>query len=85
MKNKIFLIKHINDDDVYYDEHAGFVVVAANEEAARQMCVYDITDNGEYTWNKHEAARFLDPAVTSCEEITSKHPAGILLEDFHAG
>ncbi len=55
----------------------GFVIRAESEEQARALAITG------YGWGNKEY--FLDPALTTCVELSSDGEPGIIMEDFHAG
>ncbi len=69
---KLFVLKRLNS--VGWDEHAGFVVRAKDENEARQLAA----SAGREDW-------WSFPEQTSCEVITTKGQSEIILEDFNAG
>lgn len=73
---KIYLLKRVNEDKIYYDEYISKVVSAKNEEEARSIANQETADEGKI-WN--------NPKKVDCRQITSKEPKGIILSSFRAG
>jgi hypothetical protein len=74
-----------------YDSNHGFVVQAESEQAARELAnavsgdehrAY-VTENG-YRKVK-DYMPYLNPAYTTCIELTGDGPERIILRDFNAG
>lgn len=64
---KLWLIQRIGE--TYYDEHAGFVVRASDENSAREVA--GAIDNEHESW--------------TCDELTEDGDEEIILTDFRAG
>ena len=62
-----------------YDQTVACVVIAENEEEARQMAEDEARYDGE------EPGKFLDPAESSCDEVRLADGPKVVLEHFHAG
>ena len=74
----IYLLKR-PDDEVGYDEVAGFILVAPNGKEARELAANECGDEGHDTWTT--------PLVASCRKVgtsvrKSKH---VLLQSFKHG
>lgn len=62
---------------VIYDASNGFVVRAEDETRARLLASQHKGDEGASTW--------MDPALSSCRELTVDGPEQMILRDFNAG
>lgn len=65
----------------WYDKAFGFVVRADTEEQARLLAHGDSGD--ETPWQK-DTGPWLDPAQSTCEELTANGEAGVVIRDFAA-
>lgn len=74
MKLKLFLLTR--RDHPEFDEVAGFLIRANSEAHARWMATQEARDEGWGAW--------VDPSVSTCEELTEDGVSGILLRDFRA-
>jgi hypothetical protein len=77
MKNNIYLIEPTKQGEEYisYDCYTGFVVIAENEEQARELCPH--ADEGNI-WISHK--------LVECKKIgTSNGKIGVVLSSFNAG
>jgi hypothetical protein len=72
---KTYLLKRLTP--VRWDECEGFVICAASPRAARKLASEHAADERASVW--------LDPQLSSCEQITSEHDAGVILGAFNAG
>lgn len=72
---KVFVVER---NDWNYDDDVAIAVFAENEEEARQEA-YNNRDNHE--WDEYYAD-FLDPALSSCEELDTSKPGVILVYDI---
>lgn len=73
---KLWLLKKL-DEEVGWDEYAGFVIRAPTSDEARQIA------NAETFCS--QVGEFLDPRKTSCEELKAEGPTEVILSDFRAG
>lgn len=62
---------------VGWDEAAGFVIRAKDETAARAFASRNALDEGPLTWQ--------NASFSSCEELTAKGHAAVVLRDAKAG
>lgn len=81
---KLWLLEHVEECGFWrnpYDKARGFVVRAATEDDARALATKEGGDEirygGERAW--------LDPATSTCTELTADGPASVILRDFAAG
>jgi len=92
---KLFLLKRL--DDVGWDESAGFVIRAADEDAARALVATSRESTGTrfdgstYTYTDEpyigaeHAEIWLDRARVACIEIEVDGEEMVILRDFNAG
>lgn len=92
---KLWLLKPRSDiaDGVspwspWYDKAFGFVVRAKTEHDARMIADQnggDETCDGEYDWNKENKCHpWIDARFSTCEELDSNGPSGVIIRDFAA-
>lgn len=63
-----------------WDCNYGFIVRAKDEQSARALAQFEISDES------YESKEFwLDPKFSTCEEVSVKGEAEVILNDFHAG
>ena len=74
---KLWLIER-HEDDVGYDESAGFVVRAETEHAARVLA-------SKRRRGDENPSVWLDQNESSCEQITEEGDEAVILTDFKAG
>jgi hypothetical protein len=60
-----------------YDCSYAFIIRAETEEEARRFAAQQKGDEGEAVW--------LNPALTSCSELTADGEPGVILRDFLCG
>lgn len=60
-----------------YDCTLGVIVEAENEESARILAADVSGDEGSGSW--------LNPALSTCEELAPDGTPGVIMRDFHAG
>lgn len=72
-----------------YDVSHGFVIRAETEADARHMAAYSVaylTAESIESLGEHGLEKeWLDPALTSCNELTANGNAEIVVRDFMAG
>lgn len=79
---KLYLLER-DPEEVNYDVPSGFVILAGSEEEAREIARQscfgwpDKRTTDPYGW--------LDPKVTTCEEIEPEGIARVILCDFRHG
>ena len=74
------LYKLTRNNAVGYDENAGFMIAANDEQQARVLASYAVIDEPSVTW--------IDPTLSACIQVgtaTRGTKAGIVLTDFNAG
>ena len=71
----IYIIKRT--DAIGWDEYEGFVVVAKNEQEAREIASKEAADEGEDIWFNH--------AYTRCEVVDTLVGPRVVLSSFNAG
>jgi len=74
-ERKFYILKRL--EDVGYDEAAGFVVLAFTSKAARRFAARGAGDEDKQVW--------LEPLRTSCVELHTNGPVGVVLRNFKAG
>ena len=74
-ERKFYILKRL--DDPHYDEALGFVVLAFTSVAARKFASRRSGDEGPEVW--------LEPLRTSCTELHTNGPVGVVLRSFRAG
>lgn len=74
---KLFHIKATDEAEVGYDCNHAFVIRAKNEGDARRLAAEAKGGEDQETW--------LDPILSTCEELSPKGEAEIILADFNAG
>lgn len=62
---------------VPYDVMQAVVIRAESEEQAREFAQRE--DNGECKWRR--VFPWLDPSLSTCEELTADGPAGVIVAD----
>lgn len=80
----LYVLTRINEDGskgADFDEAAGFVVAAGDEDQARDLACDQAGDEGSWVWQ--------DDARSECHLIghatVPGQEAGVLMRDFHAG
>ena len=77
---KLWLLKPIDDRhgpwDPWYDKAFGFVVRASSPAGARAIAADNACNEGPEAW--------LDPDFSTCRELRSEGPGGLILRDFSA-
>ena len=71
----------------WYDKAFGFVVRAETEDEARQLANDEGGDEcGPVTHTIYRTGGnpWLDPAFSTCEELTADGAPGVVIQDFHA-
>ena len=68
---------HLTRNQTSYDEAREFVVRAPSEPMARRYAAEQAGDEGRDAW--------LDPSRSTCELLTTKGEAGVIVRDFHEG
>ncbi len=82
---KLYLLTR-DDDDIDYDEAAGYVVAAGNEHQARNLI--RIAKEKEGAGGDEGPAPWLDAGQSTCLELGTARQGtapGIILRDFRAG
>ena len=64
--------------DPWYNVIFGFVLRAETQAAARRLAHENAGDE-----NRSELDPWLDPAQSTCEELTGDGPAEVILSDLH--
>jgi hypothetical protein len=72
---KLFLLKR-DGSDIGYDQYDSFVIIAKNEEEARNIADNSCGDEGRI-WNNKD--------LVSCDIILPKGSSGIISSSFNAG
>lgn len=72
---KFYILKRL--DDAGYDEATGFVVLAYTSKAARRFASAQAGDESDLVW--------LEPLRSSCKELHTNGPVGVVLRSFKAG
>jgi hypothetical protein len=80
---KLWLVKRIAAAD--WDEYQGFVIRAETELEARRIANGDKPDSFPFDYEDDEISVWLNPDLSTCEELTADGEAGIVLYDFNAG
>jgi hypothetical protein len=75
----LYLIRRIEQSDVWRDEAAGFVVAAVTYTQARKIASEDAGDEGKAIW--------LDPRRTTAEKLAkdTRRASGVVLADRYEG
>ena len=71
------LPKRTNPWEPWYDKAFGFVIAAETEEIARQLAADNAGDEHGQSW--------LSEIYSTCVELTSNRPSGLVLKDFSSG
>lgn len=80
MTMKLYILAPIapNDRpwDPWYDKAFAFVVRAESESAARHIASWNCGDEGKEAW--------LNPSLSTCDELTADGDPGVVCKDFHS-
>lgn len=84
---KLYLLKRIGECD--YDEADGFVVRAKSPQGARKIIAEDwdaLHPDSRLPWFGEEGSEpWLNPALTTCQELHADGKPGVVLRDFLHG
>lgn len=86
---KLWLLNRIGDTD--YDTHAGFVVRAPDEAAARCEVLASVVRPGGLGFDRRQKPPYCnepewgDPELTTCVELVAAGDPGVVLYDSRPG
>lgn len=74
-------ISNVDPWEPWYDKCFGAVVRAETEKQARAM-VEPGDEGGRLYWMKYKKNPWLDPEMSTCEELAPNGDAGLIIKDF---